>query len=80
MDGGLAEPGKFDIHNIVEQGVMTRNENVRVRGVSPYVSVFGTKRPARPGYATCNLPLRKSASDLCWTFKYGPCRFLAFLP
>ncbi len=42
MDRGLAEPGKFDIHHIVEQGVMTRNESVWVRGVSPYVSVFGT--------------------------------------
>ena len=39
---GLTEPGKFDIYDIVEQCVMTRNENVRVRGVSPYVLVFGT--------------------------------------
>ena len=38
---GLTEPGKFDIHDIVEQRVMTRNKNVRVRDVSPYVLVFG---------------------------------------
>ena len=25
MDRGLAEPGKFDIHHIVDHGVMTRN-------------------------------------------------------
>ncbi len=48
---GLTNPNAYSIEDVVEQCVHTRNDHTRVRGVSPYVLVFGShpRREAAAG-------------------------------